>query len=63
MAPELMIDRQHGYVIFECDECGEVFDNHERDFDAAWDEAKSDGWRAHKDYDDGWEHLCPRCSL
>lgn len=39
-----MIDRQYGRIIFVCDDCGEGFEAHSRDFDEAWQEAKEEGW-------------------
>ncbi len=62
-----MIDRQHGYVVFECDTCGESFDSETSDFDSAWNQAKRDGWRAVKLPAIGirgeteWAHECPNC--
>jgi Fe2+ or Zn2+ uptake regulation protein len=55
-----MIDRQNGDIVFECDECGEVFESATSDFNSAWNQAKRDGWRVRK-IGTEWVHECPNC--
>ncbi len=56
-----MIDRQHGYIVFECDGCGDTLETGEREWNDAMSEFRSESWRAFKD-DDGWNHYCPSCN-
>ena len=47
---------------FSCDSCGEnEIEISSHDFNEAWEEAKSEGWRCFKNDDDEWEHRCPEC--
>jgi hypothetical protein len=55
-----MIDRQHGDVVFECDECGATLETEQADFQSAWNMAKREGWRTRKIGED-WVHKCPEC--
>ena len=58
-----MIDRQHGYILFECDSCGETFNAEKTgDFNEAWAAAKRDGWRTRKIAGE-WIHCCERCGV
>lgn len=54
-------ERSGANVIFSCDICGEEYEVYDRDFRAAWEDAKDDGWRCFKNDDDEWEHRCPEC--
>lgn len=56
----MTINRDHGLVMFECDDCGEVFDSEIHDFSEAWQAAKEEGWVAAK-LGGKWEHFCPEC--
>lgn len=55
-------DKQHGRFVFTCDSCEEVRFKSEPgdDFNAAWEKAKTEGWRARKIGKD-WAHFCPDC--
>jgi len=55
-----MIDRQHGQVVFECDDCGQTLETGESDFGDAMNAYKDEGWRSKKERT-GWLHLCPDC--
>lgn len=55
-----MIDRQGGEIVFECDSCDEVWESGTSEFNEAWAEAKSMGWRAKK-VGNVWVHACPDC--
>lgn len=57
---DTMIDRQHGAVIFECDNCSEVLETGEDDFMAALAVMRRENWKAVKVGDD-WVHSCPEC--
>jgi hypothetical protein len=56
-----MLDRQHGEIIFTCDNCSEVLDTHQRTFDEARDVFSLEGWRSLKD-GQIYVHYCPDCS-
>jgi hypothetical protein len=56
----IMIDRQNGDLVFECDTCGETFESETSDFNSAWNQAKRDGWRVKK-IGTQWVHSCPNC--
>lgn len=56
----MSITRDHGEIVLECDKCSETIETGEEDFNAAWNEAKTQGWRAYKE-DDEWCHSCPAC--
>jgi hypothetical protein len=56
-----VIYRQHGLIMFECDSCAETLSTDTDDFDAAWFEARSEGWRARK-IGERLEHQCPNCA-
>lgn len=56
----MAIERQHGEVIFICDECDDTCETGERDFETALAIAKSEGWLTMREGDD-WTHICPTC--
>lgn len=55
-----MIERDGGNIVFHCDECPEVRETGESDFNTAWQSAKRDGWRSFKKGSE-WLHSCPSC--
>lgn len=55
-----MIHRTHGDITFECDDCSEILETSEDDWNTAWAMAKHDGWTSRKIADE-WNHLCPDC--
>jgi ribosomal protein L37AE/L43A len=55
-------ERQGGVLIFSCDKCAEIYEPTTGIFGPAWQEAKTEGWRAFKQ-GDVWCHSCPDCSL
>jgi hypothetical protein len=55
-----MLDRQHGNVIFECDDCGEVLDTKTSNFEAAHNLMKRQGWAAQL-VNEQWQHFCSQC--
>jgi hypothetical protein len=57
-----MLDRQKGYLIIECDACGEVYEGDADDFQTFIAEAKREGWRM-EPVGNGWMHTCPGCCL
>lgn len=57
-----MIDRQDGKILFECDQCDEVWDSGTSDFQEAWAAAKREGWRTRK-IGTEWVHACPSCEF
>lgn len=57
----MSIERQHGEIIFECDECGDTLDTFTKRFDDALAVLNDAGWMAVK-VDDHYEHVCDKCS-
>lgn len=53
-------ERQHGKIIFSCDECGEVLDTPHSDFGQALSHMKHEGWKPERAAGT-WRHLCPDC--
>jgi hypothetical protein len=53
-----MIDRQYGFLIFVCDDCGNAHVTGTKDFEKAWAEAKEEGWTATRKSAGGWTHWC-----
>ena len=58
----MMIDRQFGHVIIECDSCNETFTIESDDFMETWNAAKREGWRSRK-IGDEFVHGCKRCGV
>lgn len=56
----MTVHREDHLVSFECDGCDELTGGEIEDFQRAWNEAKSEGWRTEK-VDGQWLHLCPTC--
>jgi hypothetical protein len=56
-----MIDRQGGFVVFECDGCDDVLNTQESEFNVAFQEFRAERWIAKKVGED-WLHLCPDCA-
>lgn len=57
----MSVERNAGSIAFSCDSCPESFEPEEdRDFGAAWAEAKSTGWKAYQ-FKGVWQHRCPGC--
>ena len=54
-------ERQGGVLIFQCDKCPETYDATTGVWSDAWQEAKTEGWRAFK-LNEVWCHSCPDCS-
>lgn len=55
-----MIDRQGGDIVFECDQCSNVLETEQADFNSAWNLAKRQGWHTKK-IGTEWVHTCPNC--
>lgn len=55
-----MIDRQHGEIIFECDDCGDTLETGESEWVDAQAEFRREGWRA-QNLSGEWLHLCADC--
>lgn len=51
-------DRQHGFVVFVCDECEIEFDSQQREWDEAMAAFREAGWTARM-IDKEWMHACP----
>jgi hypothetical protein len=61
---KVMMDRQKGKIVFECDACDTVLETGEGDFDAAREKFKEAEWKAvmmGKVMHPIWEHYCPDC--
>lgn len=57
-----MIERDRDREIsFTCDTCGETENSRTDEFNAAWADAKEDGWKTQKVGND-WVHTCPTCA-
>lgn len=55
-----MMTRIHGKIVFECDECSDLLDTGEGEFQEALTALRDAGWRAHKAGAD-WCHECDQC--
>lgn len=55
-----MMDRQHGQLVFECDNCDETLETDEGDFSEALAVFRRANWKAEKVGLD-WVHTCPAC--
>jgi hypothetical protein len=56
----LLIDRQHGRIVIECDACEATFEADSDEWAEVWASAKRDGWHARK-LQSIWLHECPDC--
>ena len=56
-----MLDRQHGNIIFICDECQDDLDTGTSNFDAARSALKQHLWISIKDSNGEWTHVCKDC--
>ena len=57
------IEKQHGHVIFICDECGDDFNTDETDFLEALQAVKDEGWLVQRNNEDTeWMHICNECA-
>jgi hypothetical protein len=58
----VMIDRQYGQIVFECDGCDELLHTKipVEDFNGAMAVFRREGWKAIK-IGDEWVHECPNC--
>lgn len=56
-----MIDRQHGKIIFECDDCNDTFEPDGFIFGKAWVEVRDAGWTS-RSIGGVWVHNCPDCA-
>lgn len=55
--------RNHGVVIYECDNCGNFNDTETKDFEQAKEIIKSEGWITHKEGQE-WKNYCSnRCFI
>lgn len=60
--------RDHGKIVFVCDECGEGFETDETDFynalDAFRTDAEPEGWTSSNtgSGESPWVNYCPECS-
>lgn len=52
--------RNYGYIVFECDDCGETLETSVKEFYLAPEDAKQAGWRISKT-NGKWTHRCPDC--
>lgn len=58
----MSVDRQHGKLIFICDECGDDINTGEADWIDGLRVMRSSGWGRRHDSDGGqWQHLCQDC--
>jgi hypothetical protein len=57
----MTVERQHGMILFICDNCGEDFDSDTDEFMEAVTALKDEGWKIAKNEDDDWVHFCPGC--
>lgn len=55
-----MIDRQHGEIIFSCDDCDDTMETGEDDFHVALAIVKREGWTV-RQVSGEWLHRCPSC--
>jgi hypothetical protein len=55
-----MLDRQHGEVIFVCDNCDDILRTGEDEFELAMNELREAGW-SNERIGREWLHLCGAC--
>lgn len=55
-----MIDRQHGLIIFECDNCADTLETGEREFPDAMAVFRREGWKAQRS-GSAYVHACRAC--
>jgi Fe2+ or Zn2+ uptake regulation protein len=60
----MSIDKQHGHIIFMCDECNDDFETDSHDFMTALGRVKEEDWVVKRNDDDTeWLHICPDCAM
>jgi tRNA U54 and U55 pseudouridine synthase Pus10 len=55
-----MMEKVHGFWMYECDICHEVFETNSEDWDDAHLKMKAEGWRPVK-VGTEWCHICEDC--
>lgn len=60
----MSIFREHGEVVFRCDECKSIHNTETKDFEEALTIIQTDeDWTVVKDFDtDKFVHMCPDCA-
>jgi hypothetical protein len=58
-AAAMSVLRDHGIIMFECDNCGDTFETKYSDFYAALSLAQKKGWQTIEK--NNWKHYCPVC--
>ena len=56
----MVVDRQKGNIVFECDACNEVLDTKTSDWGSAMNVLRGNSWKARKE-DEEWVHYCDKC--
>jgi Fe2+ or Zn2+ uptake regulation protein len=59
-----MLDRQHGKIIFVCDDCGESLETGTGEFDDALAILRDERWQPKlslQQHSGEWKHYCPDC--
>ncbi len=57
----MSVKRDHGTLVWVCDNCGEEYDTFSHDFDEAREIMKDEGWKSIKDKDEKWQNVCVVC--
>lgn len=55
-----MLERNHGSIVFTCDNCFDVLEPDSKDFSEAMEEFRNAGWKATRTGDE-WGHSCEVC--
>lgn len=57
----MTIQREDGYFVAECDDCGETLDTEVCEFYLVPGAMKQAGWEIKKELDGTWTHRCATC--
>jgi hypothetical protein len=58
----MTVDKQHGFFIFECSYCNDLYDSKEEQFFEALKRFKEEGWELRRNTTDTeWLHVCNEC--
>ena len=62
----IMLDRQYGKLVVECDACGDMLETDTKDFHEARDIMQREGWKIRKEGEGPsgvWLHGCTKCGV
>jgi radical SAM protein with 4Fe4S-binding SPASM domain len=57
----MSVTRDHGGIVFECDDCHDYVETFTGNWQEALDEMKANGFRSYRRRPNMWFHFCEKC--